>query len=107
MKTLAAGDIIGQRLIQFFQTYELLEGDVDFALNYFVLESGLVFRLPCCCHCKFDVEEVPITAEEVCHPLMHRVVNTRIARVCYERDADTGKTIWCACRWNRASGLDK
>lgn len=80
-------EIIGQRIARILQDYQLLDESVDFALNYFILESGLIFRLPSFCDCKFEIAEVPNTAEEVSHPRLHKVINAKISSVCCEEGA--------------------
>jgi hypothetical protein len=87
-KKLTPDDIVGHRLHQILQTYELLEEEVDFALNYFILDSGIAFLLPASCDAAFESSKVPISAEPICHPRLSKALNSTIARVAYRSGAE-------------------
>jgi hypothetical protein len=80
-------DIIGHHLRGIVQHYESLDAEFAFALNYFLLDTGVAFRLPAFDAREFEAAEIPSTAEEIHHPLLHRALHARITRVCIARDA--------------------
>ena len=81
-------DIIGTRIDRVMQTYELLDGWIDFIDTFFVLGSGVSFRLPSGPESGFEHVQVPPSASPMEHPLFLDVKRSRIAEVYRPRNVD-------------------
>lgn len=73
--------IVGERLERIVQTYELLDGYLDFAYSYFVLESGIAFGLPSSPESAFESQPVPPSAQPIAHPLLDDALKSPIKEV--------------------------
>lgn len=71
-------DIIGQKLVQILQSYEVLDGWIHFAQNYFVLDSGIAFTFPFNVETEFTSTDVPDDAKKIFHPALNKALGSTI-----------------------------
>jgi hypothetical protein len=86
--SLQKNDVVGRKLVRVLQTYEVLEGGIHFAENYFVLDSGIAFTFPFDAEADFTNIEIPDDADDIRHPAINEVLGSTIIGVYRTRRDD-------------------
>jgi hypothetical protein len=79
--SLQKSDIVGRKLVRILQSYEVLDGWVHFAQNYFILDSGVAFSFPYGAKPGFISAETPGDAKEINHSVLAAALGSTITGV--------------------------